>query len=339
MLPECLVDFIGLRKCKTNLPTSGLYVDDLPGISTELLPAIAPDSKGWDGLWVAVQTSGYLDLLNKIRAQLSSRYDFKEISGRTQKLDRWKFGSTLIPPAPEYRGVYVEVPSSRISQLLVRTFQIYSNTIASTTFHIFDANEGTQIYTAPVDLVVGVNKIDLDITIDSDWQINRLYLAVDCTAIETWQTNNGFPWDWYCNQYAEWCSTCSCDMVMRCTNLPLTSEPISNNLYFGVIGNGTWADLQIECSIEKFFCQYKNRFAVALQHSMAVMLIQEKLTTFRSNHMAVNRDVDFQALLTTYTDKVNDMLPDLIRNMSPEDLGYCIDCGDKLSLQTKSLMA
>jgi len=119
----------------------------------------------------------------------------------------------------------------------------------------------------------------------------------------------------------------------------LTSEPISNNLYFGVIGNGTWADLQIECSIEKFFCQYKNRFAVALQHSMAVMLIQEKLTTFRSNHMAVNRDVDFQALLTTYTDKVNDMLPDLIRNMSPEDLGYCIDCGDKLSLQTKSLMA
>jgi hypothetical protein len=127
------------------------------------------------------------------------------------------------------------------------------------------------------------------------------------------------------------------DWQVRPAYIDLSLDPTIDELNIGGSAAGIWADIQIECDIDRFICQNKIRFADAFQVSYAIQLIQEKLTTHRTNNMATNGNDRFTNLLTTYTDRLTDMLPDLLRNMDYSSQGFCFDCEGKISLTSKSM--
>ena len=333
MLPECLENFIGLRKCKVEDSTSGLYVDDLPGIDTELLPAIAPDSKGWAGLWTSAQASGYRELRQKINAQLSARMNFNELAFRTMPIDRYRNTGNTIAPSNRWRGVLAELPQSNISQIRVRNVFVFAKIAAPSNLTIFDANDGTPLYTEILTLTKGLNKIEVNEVFQTDWASMRLFIGIDCSALETIETPGGYLWEWYCNEPC----VPGMDWQVRPAYIDLSLDPAIDEINIGGSAAGIWADIQIECDIDRFICQNKIRFADAFQVSYAIQLIQTKLATFRTNNMATNNNDKFQALLTFYTDRLITMLPDLLRNMDYTSQGFCFDCEGKISLTSQSM--
>ena len=49
---NCLTDFVGLRGCTATNPLSGLYINDFPGMQTELLEKIStPEQASYVGFW------------------------------------------------------------------------------------------------------------------------------------------------------------------------------------------------------------------------------------------------------------------------------------------------
>ncbi len=55
---NCLTDYIGLRGCSSSIPPSGLYVNDLPGISLKQIVSLTnEEEKTYLELWEMIQYS------------------------------------------------------------------------------------------------------------------------------------------------------------------------------------------------------------------------------------------------------------------------------------------
>lgn len=97
---ECLIDYIGIKGCSTNLPASGLYINSLPGISLESMDKIADEEQiTYLGMWGDVQSEAairfYTDFIEELNKcyQLSAYCDYEEIicNNKMRLVNAWRF--------------------------------------------------------------------------------------------------------------------------------------------------------------------------------------------------------------------------------------------------------
>jgi hypothetical protein len=83
---NCLQDYIGLRGCGSSTPGSGLYVNDLPGISLKQIVSLTNEEE-----------ATYLDLWAMIQRRAQSRFslDVREAMGKHYKLKSLMQGVNL----------------------------------------------------------------------------------------------------------------------------------------------------------------------------------------------------------------------------------------------------
>ncbi len=68
---NCLQDYIGLKGCTVDAPLSGLYINDYPGMSSELLDKIAtPEQASYVGMWDSAQAVSYVRMKRDVQAAL-----------------------------------------------------------------------------------------------------------------------------------------------------------------------------------------------------------------------------------------------------------------------------
>lgn len=83
---SCLIDYIGLKGCSTEIPPSGIYLNSLPGISLESIDKIAEaEQVSYAGVWADVQAEAeseflmdFMEEINKC-VQLSPYCDYEQM--------------------------------------------------------------------------------------------------------------------------------------------------------------------------------------------------------------------------------------------------------------------
>lgn len=74
----CLLDYIGLKACGDSSPTSGQWINSLPGISLVSLEATSESEQiNYKGLWSDIQTEAYNQFYNDFLMELNKCYALK----------------------------------------------------------------------------------------------------------------------------------------------------------------------------------------------------------------------------------------------------------------------
>jgi len=152
-MAHCLDNYIGLRGCGSTTPPSGLYVNDLPGMSLENLVTLTnTDEPTYTDIWTMVQT----------RAQQRFSLDVREAMGKHYKLNSLMqginvgndVGSLAASTPAQYAGFTIElidqnydfVPSPfasiHVQQIVFFADQIYNGA----QFDIVDLDSGLTLH-------------------------------------------------------------------------------------------------------------------------------------------------------------------------------------------------
>jgi hypothetical protein len=127
---NCLLNYVGIRSCGT-APESGVFINQFPGMSTELMDKIASqDQVTFSQVWKDIQNSAYLRFKSVVQDALvsfgSARFD--QILYQTQKpfVQQW----AKVEPKPEeaiFRGVIATITGSRYVGLKVKNILVYNS--------------------------------------------------------------------------------------------------------------------------------------------------------------------------------------------------------------------
>ncbi len=110
---NCLQDYIGLKGCTVDAPLSGLYINDYPGMSSELLDKIAtPEQTSYVGMWNSAQAVSYVRVKRDIQAALFSAAEAQldQVLFQTRKefVQQWQQVQT-VPAEAILKGTFVSI--------------------------------------------------------------------------------------------------------------------------------------------------------------------------------------------------------------------------------------
>jgi hypothetical protein len=162
----CLLDFIGLRGCSTTEPESGVYINQYPGMSSELMDKIASqDQVTFSQVWKDIQQTAYLELKTSVQKALKdfagARLD--QVLFQTSRLfvQQWQ----QINPVPEeaiFKGVFTSIAGSKYAGLRIKKAYIYNSgdvAVANVPIKIFQCQDGTVLWETTVTVQPGANTI------------------------------------------------------------------------------------------------------------------------------------------------------------------------------------
>lgn len=323
-MPHCLTDYIGLKVFPTpnpapDPPASGLYVNILPGISTELADKIADcEQEDYDGVWSDIQIRSYEILKESI---ISIMYDRAKINREVYQTKRFAtYGQVKesIAASPEWRGFYVRVPQSKYAQFNLLTLYVYSESEVTTTFKAWDPSDGKLLYTQEIELVVGVNEIEIENIFGLRFGIIEVFAAIDCTNVQTIVTQQ--PYYLWIDE-----DNCECGNLdyahttspeLRPAYISTTEQPLNGVIHKSSQGKGVWMEARIQCSVDEFICQNKKLFKTSWLYLLGRELLSEKLASPRLTYWAVtnlevtaeNRET-FSRQYKSYLKKACDSIP------------------------------
>lgn len=319
---ECLKDYIGLQQCADQTePDSGLYINSLPGISTELLQKIANAEKGtFDHVWDAVQKISGLRFYTDVIGKLRQKYNLKTV--RTSLEFKPLTGGTAEPAvAGEKRGMKLKF------DYLYHTFQSFtvaqvffvSGTAGAATLTIFDVDE-TVLFSKEVTLVVGLNRI----TVDRSFATDEIYIGFDFTGIEGVATE--FAQDvvsGFCGGCRQW-GCLSCDPIIEGFKLAANAfEDTDRNTHgIGIIGF-------MGCDYKSLICNNKELFASPWLFLLGAQLMNEVLSSPRTVQATTVDRTKFEELRDFYQVEYEKQLESSLAGYAVNvENDCCIECAE-----------
>lgn len=190
-----LKDFIGIRGYSTT-PQSGVYVNQLPGISLKSMEASTTQEKEtFVTMWNDVQERAWLRLESDFRNSLRKKFNIKTSKGLFHTVALWYNVTT--PPIAKYRGTVYDtgIDYNGFFAFWVESITIdLPQPVTNFVLHLFD-NIGNEMDSFQIANAVAGHNI---ITVKKAYACPRLFMAVDATNITLKQTiiNNGVLSGW-----------------------------------------------------------------------------------------------------------------------------------------------
>ncbi len=150
---NCLTDYIGLKGCSNAEPLSGLFINDYPGMSSELLDKVAtPDQVSYVGMWDSVQKVAYQRIRRDIQAALftSAEAQLDQVLFQTRKefVQQWQQIQT-IPAEAIYKGTFISIQGSKYLSLRIKQLYVYNagaTTVNAVPFAIIQTQNAEVLY-------------------------------------------------------------------------------------------------------------------------------------------------------------------------------------------------
>lgn len=334
---NCLTNYIGLKHCSQDDPESGFYVNMLAGISTELADKIAnEEQQNFQKLWEDIQDRAYFKLKNDISGFLlaDAKADFKNVLYKTKKLLKKERNAVSIPASSEYRGVYFSLPESRYSKFRVTDLIVYSFQEEATELKIFDMNDGEELASIDVELQVGLNVIPINQVFELKYRVLELFIGIDASLIDTIET------------LGEYYHLDSCSSVfdgyhspqIYPATLPISDDPLYDNLTLSGEGKGVVIGGEISCSIDEFICQNKHNFQQSWLYLLGTELLDQKLKgsigSSRLNYFTVtNRELTAETKTQVERSYFSNLKREL-KGIPIDNESVCFSCQDNLEVFT-----
>lgn len=330
-------NYIGLRGSCLEEPASGLYINDLPGISFRLLANLATEeTQRAIKLVEDLQRQAIIQVWNDIRQNLSDRIAInKVLSQRQYGRHRFDITPEYLAPVAADVGLVIEaddcddLTAIRIDYIDIRT----NSTVADKVLTITDGCT-TKTYTFNA-----VSCQPVRIRTNFVAATGRVFVTVDASDLELEDNsiNQTCGCDRYCYKSCDTCTVSGCGIEVD--GWDGTKE---SGQAFGMV-----AKISCICSSSEMICQAQDDIALAVQMKMGVLIAQELATSKRCNFMVKNGKDDATDILlmilggekdgVVYPGEYMTILEQTVKGIErvlTNKLSDCITCGGTRAVET-----
>jgi hypothetical protein len=288
---DCLTDYIGLVGCSDSEPESGLYINDLPGVTLESIAKIGnAEQETYLGTWNEIQKRGRKKFATRISAKLLERYKIRSITESVNLLRYIDTVNNQTALGLNWRGFTIELApkstqhfvSSAFQRIFIKELSLYFKQVSGSpvALKVFDLDSGEVLGTYEItDPVIGWNTV----SVNTSFNHYRLFAAFDATLVASvWQEISEFSINSFCD------CVCSiygdCDARIRgAKSATLDATLTDDDLTFDQNTYGLTGIFTIGCSYENLVCNNRQVFDTSLWYLMGVELMLERLYSDRLN--------------------------------------------------------
>jgi hypothetical protein len=345
----CLQDYVGLLGCGLPEPKSGLYLNDLPGMETELVQAITPkELPSFVQTWEKVQKRAWGRLQADVSGAMQQvkKLNFNTVVYQTRRLSL-KRPSTLLPVTAGYVGVVIQAPFAQYGGIRLGSLEFYSATTGTTLVRGFDVRTGEKVYESdPVNVVIGFNAVEINKTLTLNTESMEVFVGMDATTLDLYE-NLQQDYYWYDMLGNGWdgcfCNPCHNDEVAyfhirpaSYVHMPLLG--ITNSLTTRLQTFGVNLRAEILCGIDSYLCENKHHFAQTWQYLCAAEMMKQKLGSYKLGFWA-NGNLEMTAdLRTEYEADYKKYLNLTIQRIPVDENTICFNCNGVSGYRYDSLV-
>jgi len=333
----CLINAIGLRDCGEVTPTTGKYVNDLPGISTELAQKISDKEQGgFYELWQNVQRLAVERFNNDFLAGVSSVADFKGTIFKSDNLRLQENALTLPIGNAVYKGAVITLPSNRAIKIDLDSLQFVSNTaLTPVSIVAIELLDQTEYWSDTIDVIVGKNTIDLSVgstyEILPKYENSKIFVGVDCENIELKQDRS------YSDDWSYYCDTCNENSIGD--YFSFRASWVDKSTFVRTDkggGSGVAVVGKVSCNIGAVVCDNLSDLSEALRYLLGYMLLEEKTQSKNANIFTYFDPDATEALKMAFAEQYEREIKQAIERIDIKD--YCFTCQDYGSISDGYLM-
>lgn len=277
-------NYIGIRGCGDAAPDSGIYINDLPGISMKLMADVANDEvvQGKELIRRMEQEAIKLTAQDAVAA-LVNKVEFKGlVAADTQGY----IGDEYEAPESRYVGFEIEKLDDDVyTRILLNWFRFKPDTAdVSTTVYVED---GPGTTATEYDITTSANvKNQVDITTQEiNEDIVRVY--IDTQGFNLATTGDG--WGNFSN-----CVKCRKSTGNRSWVRYIQSDDATTWTYETQHGIGISFGLM--CSVSELLCIFRDELKYAIRYRLGGLLMQQVMHTNRNNVLVRNSKDDAEKL-------------------------------------------
>lgn len=345
---NCLKDYVGLKYCTAETPVSNLWVNQLPGMSTELLDNIANSEQvNFIQVWDDIQERSYVKIKNDLINLLSDQVKFNSVVYQTRKLLKAQRNPVTVAMSDKYTGIYFMLPESRYSQLRLNEIYVYSFQTVSSVVKVWDVNDGVELYSKDINLVPGLNTIDISKAFDLKYRVQEYFIGVDTSGFDSIQTLNDYYYWWDEDLACAVNSTFGYSIQRGYFQLyPGTlikgNDVTFDNIVKNGIGQGVAIGAEILCSVDQFICENKQHFSEAWLYLLGKETLLEKyyapVGSKRMNYFTATNKENTNQLIADFDFNYTDRLKKKIKAIPLNGQSLCFSCDDAERVSYKGMM-
>jgi hypothetical protein len=331
---NCLQNYIGINYPGAPVPDSGLYVNQLPGVSLKGIDKVANEEQiTFTGVWSDVQQRSLKKFSTAIINYFSKRYQLRRIH-ESFRLPTIFLNETnqQTPASPGYRGFTFDLGyhASPLAKIHIENLSLYLlSPQASVTFNVWevvDEFNANLIDTLTLtNAVAGWNTLK----VNKDYCVWKIFVGYESSNIESvWLPLNEAYDMFNSEEYMTWpfYSPCEAWIYGAQSQNPYSNLQEMNNLY------GLSAEISTHCSFEPLICAQKALFATALWYQHGAELMTERIYSDRLNKYTTIDLKRAQDLQQYFQQTANTELAAVLDGINMVSWDCCIDCNDQVQM-------
>lgn len=336
----CLSDttkpVIGIREdCSTVTPSSGLFLNDLEGITIHFADSIASKDMS-DGI----------DLINK-KIALAEKIIFNQISTslapyvrKTSLVNFDTIGLMLddkdaVASENKLKGVKINIDEGSFIEFHLHQVGLWVDSVINTNIEVWDLISAQKLDDIAITTVAGkLTQVQVDKTYKTLKNNFHIAILYDASLAGTFKTSlypqhcggcrvprNGF----YINHFTQ----------VLGVEIGSSDTKIASN-FSGTDGTaGMIVDYSVKCSNENFVCYNSNSFALALLYKTAELLIREAVFSARVNkYVTVHKDLN-KDLEKDFRELFEKEITNITANMNVPANDICFRCDPHISRRSE----
>lgn len=330
---DCLTDWIGIKWKGAEAPDSGLYINQLPGVSLKSIDDLAnAEQVSFLGVWSDVQTRSLTRLKTEVTNYFSKRYQLRTIS-ESLKLPTYYTNDTQNTPADaNYRGFTYDMGwyASGLASIHIEYLNLYllsdAPGLVIKVFEVADQQTAWEIDSFTVDAVAGWNRIK----VLKNYSVYKIFVGYDATDIESVYMPLNTVWSggywWTSFMWGPPNSPYQAILRGASSDIPYGNLVELNNLY------GMSGDISIICSFDEILCSNKEKFTECLWYLLGIELMTERLYSDRLNRYTtidLKRAAD---LRTEFETRFMESMKSTFDGIELQTWDGCITCNAQVQL-------
>jgi len=333
---KALIDYIGVLGCGTVVPASGIYINELPGITLKGIDSIANSEQvTWLSVWSDIQKRAARRFENSVQKLFAVRYKIEKLK-LNHCLNNSDYSVDLINfNDPFWRGFSIKIEPCNGSQspmqsIFISTLRLYNSIHESTTIAVFDMATGDRLFEKTINTDAEVwTIIDVNQEFYSPW----IFIAYDSSTVSSYDL-----------EIAESDSINACPCLTTPTFNVIVSGQESYDLESptiveaGTNSFGLTGCFSILCSFSNIVAANKNLFADAWMNLLGAELMIERMYSERLNSYTTIGKKQAEELRDHFELQFEDSLKDTVKGIQLDDDDCCFSCETGGIEQVKSVM-
>jgi hypothetical protein len=327
---SCLDNIIGIdKRCSPETPSSGMYIQDLPGVTVKLAD-MAADEETESGVSLINQKITYAkdQILQDVREFL---LPYMKVNSVLENDTVGYYHDNLETVAADVgykKGIQIKIDHYPYLEFYINSIKLQSATSGATSIYIYNLVTGMLLDTISITTVADVpTEVTVQKAYKTDKQKLNLFIAIDGAAT-TYKSSLSY------GQISANCTSCTGGYrnsyaVFNNIMISNASALIESNKRATTYTSGLSVNYSINCSVENFVCNMSNLFAWPILQKTGAELMRELMYSRRLNSIIVIDKTMNEKLREEFDAEYVKSMDRILKNISiPDDV--CFKCRQKV---------